>query len=104
MRVENSAAVFPSPDLPADDARQVRDDGLSLVARTNRWIIGGALALAAALTGLTAHSFHATTAATPSTTGTAAAQQNAPPATSGDDPAPLQSPSSAPAQAPAPVQ
>ncbi|HET8976720.1 MAG TPA: hypothetical protein VFN87_01090 [Solirubrobacteraceae bacterium] len=104
MRVENPSTVSPPPELSPDDARQVRDDGLSLVARTNRWLIGGALTLAAALTGLTAHSFHATTASAHPSTGSAAAQPSAPSAPSGDDSAPLQSPSSAPAPAPAPVQ
>ena len=104
MRVESPPSVSLPPELPAADARQARDDGLSLVARTNRWIIGGALALAAALTGLTAHSFHAKAAPTPSATSSAAAQPSAPPSTSGDDGAPLQSPSSVPAPAPAPVQ
>jgi hypothetical protein len=43
----------------ASDAVRAREDGFALLRRANRWLVGLAVLLAGALTGLTAHAFHA---------------------------------------------
>jgi hypothetical protein len=94
------------------EAVAAREEGLSLVTRVNRWMIGLAVILSGALTGLTAHAFHAkaasphsatTTPSPPASGGNSATTAPSPPANGGNS-APLQSPSSAPAPAaPAPA-
>jgi hypothetical protein len=80
----------------------LRDEGLTFVGRANRWMISGAVLLAAGVSAVTAHAFHAHTAggaqqSKSSSQASASSQQ------SGDDGsgAPLQSPSQAPSTAPA---
>jgi hypothetical protein len=77
-----------------------RDAGLDFAARANRWIISGAVILAAGVSALTAHAFHAHAATTSS-----ASQQAAQPQQGGDaGTASLQAPSQAPsATTPAPA-
>lgn len=87
------------------DAVRIREHGLSLIRRFNRWLIGGAVVIAGLLSGLTAHSFHAH-AAPAATTG--ASRSPAPSSTAGDDgtstnSSGLTAPSAPPAAAPAPV-
>lgn len=81
---------------------RLRDDGLAFVGRANRWMISGAVLLAAAVSAVTAHAFHAHTASVvlQSKTGSRASASSQ---QSGDDnsSAPLQSPSQAPSTAPA---
>jgi hypothetical protein len=105
MRVQRSSSPPAGGGVPATEAVAAREEGLSLVARVNRWMIGLAVILAGALTGLTAHAFHAK-AASPHSATTApspSANGGSPPANGGNS-APLQSPSSAPAPAaPAPA-
>ena len=102
MRAEPSTSAPAEDGAPLADAIRARERGISLLRRANRWLIGLALLLAGALTGLTAHAFHANPASAQTTT--------APSATSGAGAsAPqLQSPASppaaaAPAPAPAPA-
>jgi hypothetical protein len=49
------------------DAVRARDAGLRLARRVNRWAVGGAVAVAGALSALTAHAYHARAAAPRST-------------------------------------
>jgi hypothetical protein len=85
-------------------AALAREAGLEFAGRANRWMIAGAVTLAAGLSALTAHAFHAHAATRPSTS-----QQSAQTQPSGDDgtsglQAPSQAPSTtSPAPAPAPV-
>jgi len=53
------------------DAIRAREHGLALLRRANRWLVGLAVLLAGALTGVTAHAFHASPASarTPPATG-----------------------------------
>jgi hypothetical protein len=98
MRVKSSSSPPAGGGAPMSEAVAAREEGLSLVTRVNRWMIGLAVVLSGALTGLTAHAFHAK-AASPHSATTA----HSPPASGGNS-APLQSPSSAPAPAaPAPA-
>ena len=105
MRADRSPSVPADSAAPVSDALRAREHGLSLIARVNRWMIGLAVLLAAGLSGLTAHAFHAKSAraATRHSTGTA----GSPVTTTGTaNPGPLQAPSSAPsvpAPAPAPA-
>jgi hypothetical protein len=106
MGDETSRSVPESGEVPVSAAVQARQRGLWLVTRVNRWMIGLAVLLAGALTGLTAHAFHPKTAS--ANTATTAPSQTSNAGDAGDaggaGPAPLQSPSSAPAPAvPAPV-
>lgn len=81
----------------------LRDEGFAFVGRANRWMISGAVVLAAAVSALTAHAFHAHAA-----TSTTRAQQASSTQASGENGSttplqpPSQSPSAAPS-APAPV-
>jgi hypothetical protein len=100
MGDETSPSVPEGGEVPVSAAVQARQRGLWLVARVNRWMIGLAVILAGALTGLTAHAFHPKTASAQTTTPAPSQTSNA----GGAGPAPLQSPSSAPAPAvPTPV-
>ena len=81
-----------------------REAGLALIKRANRWIVSAAVVLAAGISAVTAHAFHARTAVS-STVGDATPSTSAPRPRSGDgdgDHA-LRSPSQAPAAAPAPT-
>jgi hypothetical protein len=86
-----------------------RDAGLRLIARINRWMIAGAVALSGLISVAAARSFHGRTA-TP--TGAATSQPSSSSSSSGSSSSsdgsgiqpPPQAPASAPAQpAPAPV-
>ena len=113
MGAQSSSSPPAGSGPPVAEAVAAREEGLSLVARVNRWMIGLAVLLAGALTGLTAHGFHPKTASAHTATSapnTPATSAPNPPATSGtgtgDTSAPLQPPASAPAPAapaPAPV-
>jgi hypothetical protein len=87
------------PHLRRAGARQA---GLQVIARTNRWLISGALIFAGALTALTAHAFHARAAASAARVlvGRAASSR---PSADHDSSAPLQPPAGAPAAGPAPT-
>lgn len=91
------------------DAVRARERGLALAARVNRWLIAGAVGLAAALSALTAHAFHPRSAvgATARTSASPAGQQDeggAPAASPAlTPPAGAPSPAPAPAPTPAPV-
>jgi len=78
-----------------------REDGLALVSRVNRWMIAGAVIIAAAVTGVTAHSFHAHHAASASANASPASRQSSAFSQAAAAAAGLQSPSQAPSQAPA---
>jgi hypothetical protein len=85
----------------------LRDEGLAFVGRANRWVISGAVLLAAAVSAVTAHAFHAPTS-TPPAGSTASTQQPSGTQQSGDDGStvPLQNPSQSPSvgsAAPPPV-
>jgi hypothetical protein len=99
MRAEPSSSAPGEDGAPVADAIRARERGLSLLHRANRWLIGLALLLAGALTGLTAH-------ASPASPASAHAVTTAPSQNSGGGagaPA-LQSPASPPAAAaPAPA-
>jgi len=95
---------------PAELRRvDAREAGLALAARANRWMISGAVIFAGGLAAVTAHAFHARTAAssgsaTPAVTRAAAAHGS----DDGSSEATLQAPSTPPASAaatplPAPV-
>ena len=114
MRAESSPSAPAKSAAPKSDAVRARERGLSLVARANRWMIGLAVLLAAALSGLTAHAFHAkparaaTSGSSSAGSGSAANASRNPGGSA--SPAPLQAPSRAPsvpapaaAPAPAPV-
>jgi hypothetical protein len=58
MRPDSSTSR-PRADPSPSEAVQARDDGLRLAARLNRWAIGLAVAVASALSALTAHAYHA---------------------------------------------
>lgn len=72
-RLTSRPPAVPDPGEPAHnrsealgdrgDAVRARDAGLRLATRLNRWVVGGAVAVAGALTALTAHSYHARAAA-----------------------------------------
>jgi hypothetical protein len=113
MRTENSPSRGQA-DRSRREAVQARDAGVRLAARLNRWVVAAAVALASALTALTAHGYHARAATTRTSaartgeqsTGTSAtASQGTPaPATGATVPAPApQPPASAPVPAPAAV-
>ena len=77
-----------------------RDAGLNLLTRLNRWMIGGAIALAVALTGLAQRASHGHARA--SSAGGAAAPATPAPSSSDDGGASsLQGPAQVPAAAPA---
>ncbi len=106
MRAENSASAPARNGAPVSDAIHAREQGLALLSRANRWMIGLALLLAGALTGLTAHAFHAKPASA-QTASSVASSPTQDDGNGGGASAPsLQAPSSAPAAAvpaPAPV-
>jgi hypothetical protein len=104
--MRNEPQSFRSVPRDGPETR-LRDEGFAFVARANRWVISGAVVLAAAVSALTAHAFHAHAAAPPASS-TAGAQQSSSSQQSGDDgsSAALQAPSQAPSvapSAPAPV-
>jgi hypothetical protein len=78
MRAESTSSARAKDAAPVSDAIRAREQGLSLLHRANRWLIGLAILLAGALTGLTAHAFHAHSA-------TAQAATTTPSQSSGDD-------------------
>lgn len=90
---------------PVSDAVRARERGLSLLKRANRWLIGLAVVLAGALTGLTAHAFHSSSTASAQTTPTSPSQPSGSEGSGGGASAPgLQSPASPPAgSSPAPA-
>jgi hypothetical protein len=107
MRVESSPSEHPTVRGHLDAVR-AREAGLHLVSRARRWMIGGAVGLAAALTALTSHAYHARATPTSSAVGSASVSESRSVGrnTSTGNTTPLQSPSSAPAAAapaPAPV-
>jgi len=63
MRAERSSSAPAEDGAPVSDAIRARERGLSLLRRANRWLIGLAVLLAGAFTGLTAHAFHSTSSA-----------------------------------------
>lgn len=91
------------PTADVAEAIQAREAGLGVVARANRWMVSAAVALAAGLTALTAHAFHARAAtgtASAAASSASAATSSGATASSGDDSAPLQAPAAAPQPAP----
>ena len=103
VRAEPSSPAPAQDAAPVSDAIRSRERGLSLLSRANRWLIGLAVLLAAALTGLTAHAFH-TSSASAQTATTAPAQGAAENSGGGASAPQLQSPASPPAvAAPEPV-
>lgn len=103
MEDERSPSVPEAGEVPVSAAVQARERGLWLVTRVNRWMVGLAVLLAGALTGLTAHAFHPKTASAQTATTVPSQTSNGGDA-GNTGPAPLQSPSSAPTPAaPAPV-
>jgi hypothetical protein len=104
MRAEYSASAPAKNGASASDAIQARERGLSLVSRANRWMIGLALLLAGALTGLTAHAFHAKPASAQTARSVASSQTRDDGSGGSTSAPPLQAPTSAPIPAaPAPV-
>jgi len=92
--------------MATPESRRVsaREAGLALAARTNRWMISGAVMLAGGLTAVTVHAFHERSAAvaqsaTTAVTGAVPAHGSAEENTG----APLQAPSAPPAAAPTPT-
>ncbi len=79
-----------------------RDAGLRLIARANRWMISGAVVLAAGVSAVTAHAFQArasaSASAVPLTVGAPTSQ-----ARSGDSDSDHSALASSPAPAPAPA-
>lgn len=67
-------------------AVQARDAALALVSRVNRWLVSAALLVAAGLTALTAHAFHASASA--ATTTPASAQTSSPTTGTSQSPSP----------------
>ena len=124
-RLTSRPPAVPDPGEPAHDrsealgdrgAVRARDAGLRLAARLNRWVVGGAVAVAGALTALTAHSYHAhaatarTTAASATrgagASGAGATSATLPPAGATSAPEPdagAQPPASVPVPAPTQV-
>jgi hypothetical protein len=93
------------PRSHAVSARQ-RERGLSVVARANRWMITGAVALAGAASAVTAHAFqaHNKNVSAPAVTQTDAHHHSDDAShTGGQSPAASAAPSTAPAPAPAPA-
>jgi len=89
------------PASPRQRAIDARDVGLALVGRANRWMISGAVVLAAGLSALTAHAFHLH-AATMQGASSAGSQRTPSGRQAGDEGAgttPLESPAQAPAAA-----
>ncbi len=104
MRAETPISAPAHDAAPVSDAVRARDEGFSLLQRANRWLIGLAILLAAALTGLTAHAFHAKPASAQTASNAASSAGSGENSGSGSSAPPLQSPSSSPAPAaPAPV-
>jgi hypothetical protein len=105
MREDSPSPAPANGPEPGSDAILAREQGLSLLAKANRWMIGLAVLAAAALSGLTAHAFHAKAAGRHPASGTAS-QAAGTSSGAGNQSAPLQAPASAPtvaAPAPAPV-
>ena len=113
MRAETTSSAPAEEAAPVSDAVRAREQGLSLLRKANRWLIGLAVLLAGAFTGLTAHAFHSSSSASaqtvPATTGQGSGGGTTTPAqgSGGGAAAPgLQSPASPPAvpqPAPAPA-
>jgi hypothetical protein len=91
------------------DGPRLRDHGLALISRINRWLISGAIAATGALAFLAANAFHGHTAhaatTTPSSTSSSSneAQPVAPPSDDNSAGDGLSSPSSAPSPVPQPA-
>jgi membrane associated rhomboid family serine protease len=114
MGLDGSPSVPDGGEAPVSAAVAARQRGLRLVTRINRWMIGLAVLLAGALTGVAAHAFHPKTASA-QTVAPAAGQSSNPAGAAGAaagatgaSSAPLQPPAAAPAPAvsapaPAPV-
>ncbi len=108
MRTETPSSAPADRAAPVPDAVRAREQGLWLLQRANRWLIGLAILLAGALTGLTAHAFHPKTASAQTTASSAPSQSSSGNTGQGSSSPGLQSPStvpapSVPAPAPAPV-
>lgn len=100
MSVETTPPAPAKNAGPVSDAIRSRERGLSLLKRANRWLVGLAVLLAGALTGLTAHAFHSSTASARTTTSSPGSGQSS---SSGASAPGLQSPASPPASSPAPA-
>jgi hypothetical protein len=82
----------------------VRDAGLALISRINRWMIAGAVALAGLISIAAANAFHGHTVKTPSApaaTGAATTTTTQSQSSATDGGSTLQQPAQAPAPAPA---
>src|ERR1700760_89466 len=101
----NDARHTPGPSGP--DFVRARDAGLALVGRVNRWMIAAAVLLAAGISAVTAHAFHARSAAVTQSAASAArptvsARQATDDTSGGSLPGPSQAPAPALAAAAAP--
>jgi hypothetical protein len=83
----------------------IRDRGLAMISRFNRWLIAGAVAASGLISLTAAHAFHGRTVSSAgSSSGANASSAPAPaPAPSSQDGSGLSQPTQAPAPAPAPA-
>ncbi len=89
--------------MSGNASTDVRDRGLALISRLNRWMIAGAVALTGAISILAKESFHGRTLSSSGSVSQSSSSSSAS-SSSGSIQQPAQAPSSVPAPvAPAPV-